>query len=141
MRDDVKNVIAERPKSNRTWQSNTPRKKAVKLDGDGEQFDEGSNFLQQKRQKIRSARFRVLERFLMNRVGCSWDKVFAEVCRSADSRSFQGAEIRDVLKSFVATGCWVEGKTVMGRDSHGCAQAVHGFYVHPKTGILRVTAE
>jgi hypothetical protein len=141
MRSDVKKVIAERPKSNRTWQSNTPRKKAVKLDEDGEQFDEASNFLQQKRQKMRAARFKVLERFLMHRVGRPWDKVFAEACKSADSRSFQGAEMRDALKGLVAVDCWAEGKTVMGRDWHGSPEAVQGFYVHPKTGILSVVAE
>jgi len=140
MRHDIQNVIAERPKSNRTWQNNTPRKKAVKLDDDGEQFDEGSNFLRQKHQKMRAARFKVLERFLTHRLGRPWDKVFAEACNSADSRSFQGAKMREALKGIVAKNCWIEGKTVMAHDRRGCPKTVQGFYVHPKTGILRVTS-
>ena len=136
MRSDVKEVIAERPKGNRTWQSNTPRKKSVRLGEDGEQFDEASNSLRQKRQKWRCTRFNVLERFLMHRVGRAWNKVFAESCKNADSRSFQGGEMRDALKDLVITNCWTEGKTIMGRDRRGCSVAVHGLYVHPKTGIL-----
>ncbi|MGA8669195.1 MAG: hypothetical protein WB679_04935 [Terracidiphilus sp.] len=136
MRRDVKNVIAERPKANRTWASKTPRKKVVTLDGDGEQLDESTNHVRQGRQKLRNTRFNLLERFLIHRVGRSWSKVYAEACKNADSRSFQGAELRDALKNLVATDCWIEGKNLMGRDWRGCPEPVKGLYVDPKTGIL-----
>jgi hypothetical protein len=136
MRSDVKNVIAERPKSGRTWQNNTPREKSVQLDNDGEQLNEASNYRRQRRQKMRAVRFNVLERFLVHQIGRGWDKAFSEACKNADSRSFQGIEMRDALKSLVATDCWIEDKTVMGRDCRGCPQPVDGFFVHPKTGIL-----
>src|SRR5215472_12341866 len=106
MRPDVKNVIVERPKAGRTWQNNTPREKAVRIDNEGEQFDESSNYIRQRRNKQRNARFNILERFLASRLGKAWDKVYAEACKNADPRSFSGAEMRDALKHLVATDCW-----------------------------------
>ena len=136
MRRDVHKIISERPKSGRTWESKTPRKKEVVLDLLGDQLDESFNHIRQERQKGRKARFNVLERFLVNRVGRPWDKVYAEACKVADSRSFQGGEVRDFLKAFVATECWMEGRTVMSHDSRGCPQVVRGLYVHPKSRLL-----
>jgi hypothetical protein len=136
MRVDVHKVISERPKSGRTWESKTPREKQVVLDPLGEQIDESSNHIRQRRQKRRNARFNVVERFLVNRVGRNWDKVYAEVCEVADSRRLSGAEVRDWLKGCVATDCWLEGRTVMSHDWSGCPQVVRGLYVHPKSRIL-----
>ncbi|HEV3197077.1 MAG TPA: hypothetical protein VGZ73_04195 [Bryobacteraceae bacterium] len=129
-------VISERPKSGRTWESKTPRTKPVVMDLLGDQMDEDSNYIRQERQKHRKGRFNVLERFLVNRVGRAWDKVYAEVCSVADSRSFHGAEVRDYLKTCVATECWLEGRTVMSHDWSGCPQVVQGLYVHPKSRLL-----
>ena len=136
MRRDVQKIVSERPKSGRTWESKTPRPKQVVLDTLGDQFDERSNHTQQDRQKHRNARYNVLERFLVNRVGRPWDKVYAEACEVADSRSFQGAEIREHLKTLVATECWLEGRTLMCHDWRGCPQKVRGLYVHPKSRLL-----
>ena len=136
MRRDVHKVISERPKSGRTWESKTPRKKQVVLDAPGDQLDENSNHIRQKRQKHRGARFNILERFLVNRVGRPWDKVYAEACEVADPRSFHGAEIRDYLKSLVAIDCWMEGRTLMSHDWSGRPQKVQGLYVHPKSRLL-----
>ena len=136
MRRDVHKVMSERPKSNRTWESKTPREKQVVLDLVGDQINENSNHIQQRRQKRRKTRDNVLERFLVNRVGRKRDTVYAEVCEVADSRSFDGAEVRDYLKTFVATECWLEGRTLMSYDFSGCPQAVRGLYVHPKSRLL-----
>jgi hypothetical protein len=136
VRSDVKNVIAERPKSGRTWQSKTPRKKLVALDPRGEPFDERYHPIRTEHQKHRARRFNVLERFLLHRVGRPWTKVYAEVCEIADRRSFSGAEIRAFVKRDVATGCWMEGRRVMGCDWSGCPEEVRGLYVHPKSGLL-----
>jgi hypothetical protein len=136
MRRDVHKIISEQPKGGRTWESKTRREKQVVLDLLGDQVDEGTNHTQQKRQKGRNTRFNVLERFLISRVGGAWDKVYAEVCRVADSRSFHGAEVRDYLKTFIATDCWLEGRTVMSHDWRGCPQEVRGLYVHPRSGLL-----
>src|ERR1017187_3504469 len=136
MRSDVSKIISERPKSNRTWTSKTPRRKQVTVDLLGDQIDENSNHIRQGRQKRRKARYNILERFLVHCVGRPWDKVYAETCDVADARSFSGSEIRDFVKSFVATECWMEGRTVMSHDCFGGPQIVRGLYVHPKSGLL-----
>jgi hypothetical protein len=137
LRTDVKKIIAERPKANRTWQSNTPRAKAVKLDDDGDQFNEGANHPLQKHQKMRNTSTNVLRRYLEKKIGSPWGKVYSEICRNADSRSFQGAEMRVIVQNMVATDCWVEGKLVLSHDSQGRTVEVKGFFVHPKSGLLQ----
>lgn len=136
MRQDVKKVVAERPKSNRTWQSKTPRIKYVWMDTAGDQSNEESNKILLKKQKWRRLRFNILERFLINNVGRPWDKVFAEACQVTDSRSLQGAEIREQLKDLVATECWQESRAILSYDCRGTPRPVEGLYVHPKTGLL-----
>jgi hypothetical protein len=136
MRSDVDKIISERPKSGRTWESKTPRKKQVALDLHGDQADENSNHIRQEHQKGRKVRYNVLERFLVHRIGRAWDKVYAEVCIVTDARSFSGGEIREHVKTVVATECWMEGRTVMSHDQRGCPQVVRGLYVHPKSGLL-----
>jgi hypothetical protein len=136
MRRDVHKVMSERPKSGRTWESKTPRKRDVVLDVGGDQVNENSDHVKQARQKGRRTRFNVLERFLVSRVGRPWDKVYAETCKVADSRSFRGSEVRDYLKTLVATECWMEGRTVMSHAWRGCPQAARGLYVHPKSRLL-----
>jgi hypothetical protein len=108
----------------------------VELDGEGEQLDESSNHVRRKRQKMRNHQLNVLERFLFHRVGRPWSKVYAEVRAVADARRYQGAEVREYLKGFVATECWLDGKTVMSHDCGGPAVRVRGLYVHPKSGLL-----
>jgi hypothetical protein len=137
VRNDVKNVIAERPKSGRTWQSKTPRKKLAALDSQGEPFNERDHPIRTRHQKYRAARFNVLERFLLHRVGRPWGKIYAEVCEIADRRSFSGAEIRAFVKREVAIDCWMEGRRVMSSDGSGCPEEVRGLYVHPKSGLLK----
>ena len=136
MRRDVKKVISERPKAGRTWQSNTPRVKAVKIDDEGDQFNEGSNHIRQQHQKMRNTSTNVLKRFLEAKVGKPWSKVYSEICKNADTRSLLGEEMRQLALSLVITDCWMEGKTVFGRDWRGVPSEIKGLYVHPKSGLL-----
>jgi hypothetical protein len=136
MRRDVKNVVSERPKGNRTWLSKTPRHKHPVVDDGGEQLDESSDHIRRKRQKMRSYQTNVLERFLLHRAGRPWSKVYAEVCAVADSRSFQGDELRRYLKTLVRTQCWLDGKKLMSFGWRARPVPVHGLYVHPRTGLL-----
>ena len=136
MRGDVRNVISERPKGGRTWVSKTPRRKHPVLDVEGEQLDENADRIRRKRQKDRSLRLNILERFLLNRVGRPWSKVYAEACSVADSRSFHGAEVREYLKDYVAIDCWLDGKKLTSYDCFGCPKPVEGLYVHPKSRLL-----
>jgi hypothetical protein len=136
VRSDVHQVISERPKSGRGWESKTPRAKSIELDILGDQCDEASNHINRRHQKYRAARFNVVERFLVNRIGKHWDKVYAEVCKVADPRSFHGAEVRNGVKRLVETECWLNGRVAMGYDWRGCPTPVRGFYVHPKSRLL-----
>ena len=132
----MQKVVFERAKAGRTWASKTPRVKQVVLDQEGEQLNEESNSRRRKRQKMRNSHFNAVEHFLVRNVGRPWSKVYAEVCASADARSFLGAEIRNFVQSFVATKCWFEGRKVMSYDWRGCPQEVRGLYVHPRNGVL-----
>ena len=136
MRSDAAKVVSERPKSGRTWESKTPRKKKVILDNSGDRVDDRSDHIRQEHQKHRKARFNILDRFLIHRVGCKWDKVYSEICAIADSRSFSGTEIREYVNASVSTDCWIVGRTVMSHDRWGGSQVVRGLYVHPKSRLL-----
>ena len=142
MRRDVHKVITERPRSGRTWVSKSPRGKQVLLDTDGDQFKESSNDVRQRSVKRKHKKFRycprfnVVEWFLIHRLGRAWDKVYAEACMVADSRSFRGEELRQYIKDNVVTECWLEGRTPMAYDCSGCPRPVHGLYVHPRSGVL-----
>ena len=141
MRPDVHKIIAERPKSARTWAHKTPRANQVLQDARGDQMREDSNHIRRKRQKMRNRRFNILDRFLINSIGRHWDKVYAEVCAVADTRSLRGAELREWLRSEVATECWLEGRIVKSYcHCCGSSQVVNGLYVHPKSGVLKRTA-
>src|SRR5690349_12458727 len=112
MRHDVQKVMSERPKGSRTWVSKTPRHKHAMLDLEGERLDVSLDEIRRNRQKSRNYRQNILERFLLNRVGRLWNKVFAEVCAVADSRSIHGSVVREYLKTFVAIDCWLDGRKV-----------------------------
>ena len=136
MRDDVQKVFSERPKGGRTWVAKTRRPKPVVMDSTGEQLNESANRVLPRRIKLRAPRPNVLERFLFHRVGQPWDKVYAEVCETADARTKLGAEIRWYLKGFVATECWMDGRKLMSSSRIGVPELVTGLYVHPKSGLL-----
>jgi hypothetical protein len=136
MRRDVKNVVSERPKGNRTGLSKTPRHKHPLVDVQGERIDEDSDHVRRKRQKMRSYQTNMLERFLLHRVGRPWSKVYSEVCAVTDSRSFQGDEVRRYLKNLVETQCWFDGKQLMSFGWRARPVPVRGLYVHPGTGLL-----
>ena len=134
MRRDIQAVVFERAKSNRTWASKTPRVKGVVLDAEGEHIREGTPKL--KRQKWRNSHFNAVGRFLLRNTGRPWNKVYAELCASADGRTRLGREVREYAECSVALQCWLDGRKVMSFDVHGAPREVTGLYVHPKTGVL-----
>ena len=136
MRRDIDKVIFERAKSGRTWASKTPRANPVLLDPSGDQFNERSNQVRLNRQKLRNSHFNALERFLVRNVGRPWDKVYAEICASADARSFLKAEVRGYVEYVVAVKCWMEGRKVMTPYCGRPGEVVTGLYVHPRSGVL-----
>jgi len=136
VRRDIDKVVFERAKAGRTWASKTPRVKQVVLDPEGEQINEESNAVGQVRQKMRNRHFNAIARFLIRNVGRPWNKVYAEVCSSADGRSLLGGELREFVQTSVATACWIEGRKIMCNGCNGPGEVVDGLYVHPTSGVL-----
>lgn len=136
MRRDIAKVTHERPKSGRTWACKTPRAARVAVDAEGEQADEASNHIRRRRQKTRNQNSGPLKHFLACRVGRPWDRVWSEVCATADPRSTLGVDVRDRVRCLVETDCWLEGRAVMCHSCLGPPVRVRGFYVHPRSGLL-----
>ena len=77
-----------------------------------------------------------LWRFLRKNLGRPWDKVYSEIRSQLDGRSVTGQHVLDHLRWEVETEAFlVEGKVM--RNGWRGPTPVYGFYVHPKTGILR----
>lgn len=77
-----------------------------------------------------------LWRFVRRNVGRPWDKVYSEVRSQLDGRSVTGKHVLDHLGWEVTTDVvMVDGKPMHDRWGH--RTNVYGFYVDPRTGILR----
>ena len=76
-----------------------------------------------------------LRRFLRSRCGKPWDKVYAEICERINRNSAVQLHIWQHLVQFVCTSTIeVDGEV---RDSKGEGVRPE-FYVHPRTGLLRL---
>ncbi len=75
MRSDVDKIISKWPKSGRTWKSKTPARSRLCLTFMEIRRTRTPTTRGKDRQKYRSPRYNVLERFLIHRVGRTWDKV------------------------------------------------------------------
>jgi hypothetical protein len=77
-----------------------------------------------------------LERFLRTNIGRPWYKVYSELCAGLDKRKATGLHIFQHLESMVERACYIDesGKV---RCIHYHDLEVDGFYVHPRTGLLR----
>ena len=78
-----------------------------------------------------------LRRYLRSNVGRPWDKVYSEIRAVADARGVRGFHLLTHVAWFVQTNC------VLGEDKQVLTlqpwrhSPVQGFYVHPKSGLLR----
>ena len=140
MRDDIRKVVFERAKANRTWAKKRKRNNRILLDSDGLQFEEASNLIRTARQKYRNSHFNAIRGFLTRNVGKPWDVVYSAVCARADNRNLLGREIRTYVEDCVATNCWIDGHLIMHYDWQGRSRQVDGYYVHPATGRLQRTS-
>ena len=79
-----------------------------------------------------------LERFLRSNLNRPWDKIYSELSSGLDKRKTTGQHIFDHVKHMVETNCYVgdDGKLY---SIHYGEQEVRGFYVHPRTRLLRET--
>ena len=84
-----------------------------------------------------------LWKYLHRNLGRPWNKIYSEMCESLDKRKVTGRHIFEHLKHMVELDCYVDddGKVkykqyrryVFNADQR---QEVHGYYVHPRTGLL-----
>jgi hypothetical protein len=134
MRRDFAKLLFERPKSNRTWVSKTPRPTTVRFAADGDVANEAAQHYRRKQQKFAGERSNALRRFLIGETGRPWDKVFSEICAVLDDRSYAGSRTRDFLASLVHLDCYLDGRVIRCAETR---QPVRGLFVDPRTGLLR----
>lgn len=79
---------------------------------------------------------RYLDNFLDANVGRPWNQVHSDLCHMVDPRTHLGDYIRrHMIRDNVAQNCYLEDGKLYGHLGSRVGQ-VHGFYVHPVTGIL-----
>jgi hypothetical protein len=143
MRSDMKKVVVERPR----WGSRgRNRKFGARL-----RYIEGHDYDEQPKKALgfesyRSAKYaekeftdvlNPLERFLRSNLGRPWDKVNSELCAGLDKRKTTGLHIFQHLKHMVKTDCCFGEDGQLYSFSYGRGYPIWGFYVHPRTGLLR----
>lgn len=80
-----------------------------------------------------------LSGFLRKNVGRPWDKVYSELCAGLDKRKTTGLHIFQHLEDMVTTACYCGPGGKVYTVAYGQEGEVGGFYVHPRTGLLRGT--
>jgi hypothetical protein len=76
-----------------------------------------------------------LDRFVRSRVGRPWDRVYSEVCREMDRRSLVKLHVHQHLWMLVEKE--VELIDGVAHDRRSCRPLTSGFFVCPRTGLLR----
>jgi hypothetical protein len=81
---------------------------------------------------------RPLQGYLRKNLGRPWDKVYGELRQGLDVRKVTGMHIFDHVKGMVATECYVDADGTVREVIKD--REVTGFFVHPKSGLLRCVA-
>ena len=139
MRPDMQQVIIERPRGgrfrdNRKWGKRLAYVPDCDYEGEAK-FVSSSASRQYADPKHFSDFLSPLKGFLRKNLGRPWDKVYGELRRGLDTRKVTGMHVFDHLKYMVTTDCFVDENRVVRKSVRGFE--VDGFYVHPRTGLLR----
>lgn len=134
----MKKVIVERPRwGSRLRSLKTGRKVSPQCVFD-EDYDSGPRRAPASRhEKSFNEHLGPLWRYLRSNLGRPWSKVYSEIRAVIDGRGVLGNHLLDHLEWEVETNCFLEGKQVRMTTWGSGSQPVHGFYVHPKTGLLK----
>ena len=135
MRSDMAKVVVEQPRyGSRNRSLKTARKiRPVEVHED---FDSGPVRAPARRwSKELGEHLTPLWRFLRTNLGRPWDRVYSEIRSRLDGRSVTGKHVLDHLGWEVETDCFLVDGKPMRQGWNGPAK-IHGFYVHPKTGLL-----
>ncbi len=78
------------------------------------------------------------KKFLLSRVGRSWDSVYSEIRRGLDYRSGAQRKTLERILWYVEIKCWMSLDGEIYSESNGRPWPVSNntFYVHPETGTL-----
>ena len=139
MREDMHKVVVERERYGSTRKS---RKWGQRLRFIAEaDYEDEPTFISSARRRQYSSEHKhfsdvlgPLRGFLRRNIGRPWNKVFSELRQGLDIRKVTGMHIFDHLEWMVAKNCWIGANR--GVYVWPNKQEVHGFYVHPKTGLL-----
>lgn len=147
MRKDMSKVIVERPRKGRGMAGARPGRTRVVEDDDGEPLRAGRGGraptkTRQEKTKSLNENLAPLRRFLASQVGRPWNKVYAEIAEHLKPTSTVQQHVRDHVEDFVAVKTRMKGGVVMILARYGgerpLTQDYHPFYVHPRTGLLRI---
>ena len=136
-------VIVERPRFLRArWENKktalrlTNQQRALATDS-SEEYDSGPCRASSRRhEKGLNENLAPLRRYLRRQVGRPWDKVYSEIRQTIDTRSTIGLHVLQHLEDYVATDAFIKDGVVCEFTWSGAAP-VRGWYVHPKSGLLR----
>jgi hypothetical protein len=134
MRDDMFEVIIERPRSGRSWAEplRTPEDDRTWMPVSRRR---GSKQLNENLAPLR--------RYLRGNVGRPWDAVYADICRNLSVRSAVQKHVRDHLRDFVLVHVEERDGALWGGRFER-RELVRGhrdqLYVCPRTGLLKLLA-
>jgi hypothetical protein len=149
MRDDMFELIIERPRSGSRWMKHArrARRRDVKVDLQREpdavlrQIGMGRGAAMGRGRKMLNENLAPLRRYLEKQVNRPWDKVWFEISENLSTGSTVQQHVRDHISDFVAMRSFIKdgavwlagryGSPVQLRDSHV------RLYVDPRTGLLR----
>ena len=132
VRSDFDRVIIERPR----WGSRRPNQKTrARVSSVSDEV--ASRVPMRIADKEQTDLLGPLRRYLQSNLGRPWNKVHAEIRAVADVRSLRGYHLLQHVAWFVEkNGVLRDGREVLVLSRWGC-RPVRGFFVHPKSGLLR----
>jgi len=88
-------------------------------------------------EKTSSDRLGPLYRFLRKSIGRPWNKVYSEICKTVDRRTTSGWHFLTHLDQSVEKNCEMDDQGYLIRVGGWASGHFTGFYVCPKTGLLK----
>ncbi len=149
MREDMFEVIIERPRRGSRWLSHARRagrrdaKVDVKRDPDAMLRQIGIQRWTKVGRGTKSLNENLapLRRFLEKQVNRPWDKVWSEISENLSASSTVQQHVRDHVADFVATRAFMKDGAVWVSGRYGRPELLrdsrYRMYVDPRTGILR----
>jgi hypothetical protein len=146
MRDDMANVVTERPRRGHRNKSKKTTGRRIWPYHPDREYDEPTRLpVARGRQygyeaKEFSDLINPLRRYLRSCLGRTWSKVHSDLSKKLDRRSLSGSHIWDHVMWEIETDCYIGANGLVysnDRTYHLSEYPIDGLYVHPKTGLIR----